>query len=189
MFAAENDEVDDDDDDVVLLDPTSARSESTIDIRKSAFKKFVSYLTYQRDRNLTVLTSIDDLTAENATKELVGKFGDWLYKVAKVNKPGTCLTYLTQLKVYIELKFPTNEVSISKKWYTELRAKIFEYYLHASQTTGKSLSDHAKPMCESDLLYCCETLFVNDSREDIHDRHLLIYQFQCLGRITEVCAI
>ena len=48
---------------------------------------------------------------------------------------------------------------------------------------------HHDAIGHEEILYICTRLFERSSRKDMHDRLLIITQFQCLGRIAEVCSM
>ena len=161
----------------------------TIEGNKSAhtkFDKFLKYVEDNEDRKFGI-QSIKDLTNELCSEDILGKFSDWMFHVDKVKKLGTAESYLGKVKTYMDTEFPRSAVALNVRWYTSLRTHLKDLYLQQSSETGEALRSHAKPMKSEDLKYICSRLFLKDTRHDIHDRLLIILQFHCLGRISEVC--
>ncbi len=62
------------------------------------------------------------------TPNLIGEFGDYLIKIAKIKRVNTTLAYLKGLKSLLEKDYPSTEAMFSKgTWYTKLRANIGEF--------------------------------------------------------------
>ena len=54
---------------------------------------------------------------------------------------------------------------------------------------GKKLNDQAPEMTVKDLRALSEVLFCKDTSKSISHRYLLIFQWQALGRISEISAM
>jgi hypothetical protein len=178
---------DDDNEEVVVLRNlgaiTSRSSEQSIN---TAMNHFNNYLASIRKPAFNLLT------ANDLTKELIGCFPDYLSQVAKIDKFNTCTSYLSGVKSKFEndarFKDVYKDIFMSK-WYTNLRTKINRLYAEKALSSGDKMVDAAAPMQESDLKQYCHMLFQKNNNTSLENRCLLAFQWQAMGRITEIVAM
>jgi len=74
-------------------------------------------------------------------------------------------------------------------WYKTLRLNIMKRYVELCARNGTKLSDQAPEMTMKDLRALSEILLSRDTPKSISNRSLLIFQWQALGRISEISAM
>ena len=83
------------------------------EVTQTAVKHFNTFLLYCRRENnneptLANLTTFENLDADTVllvTKEIIGKFADYLMKVKKIKALLTCLGYVSSIKNKLETRF------------------------------------------------------------------------------------
>jgi len=160
----------------------------------TAINHFSKYLALQHSKNPTAhpYTKYSQLTLQNyvyVTSAVISIFGDYLKKVAGIKSCSTCLAYVSRIKNQLIRDFPAIEKIFEGKWYTDLRRKIVQIYVKECQVNGTKLVDKAPPMTENDLKKLNKCMFEMNNRESDLQRALFSWQWQLLGRISEVSAL
>jgi integrase len=155
------------------------------------FNKFLLRARIDDDKlTLTAFNKITNIDLDEVTPELMGKFGDYLHRVAKIRKVGTAHEYLGAVKCSLVKRFPTLERSqFAGSWYTSLRNRIDRLYVIDCKTNGTRKKDSAPTMQESDLKLLSAALIKKNTREADKNRTLFVWQWQGMGRISEICGL
>jgi len=168
------------------------------EVTQTAVKHFNTFLIYCRRENnneptLANLTTFENLDADTVllvTREIIGKFADYLMKVKKIKALLTCLGYVSSIKNKLETRFDFLERGqFAGKWYTILRKKITSIYATECKENGTRLVNSAPPMKEQDLIKLNDLLLRRKNRESDMQRCLFTWQWQTLGRISEVSGL
>ena len=169
---------------------------------KSAINKFSAYLSYEN--NLHPQTHLyrayipPTVDAENCipdtyfTKDLFGRFADYMISIQPRLAYNTIESYLSKVKNIISedyeyskrVRYLTNG---KPAWYTRLVQKVRSTCNDVCLEEGTRLQDSAPAMTEGDLELLCKILFMKEANESFADRCLLIFQWQLMGRISEIC--
>jgi len=150
---------------------------SRADTTKTAVKHFDTFLEYVRPREQTLVAvanfeALDDANVHLISKDIMGKFADYMMKVLKIKTLNTCLGYLSCVKCKLETKFPLVETTqFAGKWYKTLRSKITAKYAIDCKENGTRLVNSAPPMTEKDLIMLNEQLLKHNSRESDTNRY------------------
>jgi hypothetical protein len=173
-----------------LRDLSVEVSKSVEDVVKTAtnhFNKFLVRLNGEDAVRHPYSSYKDILNKEYFTKEIFGLFTHYLLDDLKVKKCQTALGYLSKIKCQIERDMDLDLEK--KKWYSDLRSKITTHYLTIASREGTKLVDSAPTMTERDLELMCGCLLDRGTREDLESRALLSWQWQSLGRISEISRV
>ena len=171
---------------------------SSQEVTHTAVKHFNAFLLYCRRENnneptlanLTTFENLDAVTVRLVTKEIIGKFADYLMKVKKIKALLTCHGYVSSIKNKLETNFDFLESGqFAGKWYTILRKKITSIYASECKENGTRLVNSAPPMKERDLIKLNDLLLHRKNRESDMQRCLFTWQWQTLGRISEVSGL
>jgi hypothetical protein len=183
---AQGGEVDD-----VLEDINNDVSDSYATSLRTALNHFSKYLKLRQEQgDLSLPLDHTQLVSEHVTDELLGKFASYLMKKTTMKKGGSVLAMLSKVKVELHRRFCDNPIfGTGARGYGTLRTKITRRYLLQCAKDGTKLTDHSVPMTEMDLRWMCRKLLSYHTWEGIINRCLLVLQWQCMGRITEVAAL
>jgi hypothetical protein len=124
---------------------------------KTAIKHLDKYLVYlnQIDSNANPYTSYSHeiIPIQYFTKDLIGKFADYLMKIVKIKKLETTTGYISKLKGKLALDYDPHTLPFlaSSLFYTKLRLTVTRFYVSKCAHTGENLSDKAPPMTFDDL--------------------------------------
>lgn len=157
---------------------------------RSAVTKFNLFLMkLRKDDPNCGLTKFAEITTENlhlVTKDVMGKFGDFLHR--SVKKVGTALEYLGAVKCELLRRFPRLELGeFAGQWYKTLRTRIERLFVIDCNQNGTRKKDSAPTMLESDLKTLNAALLARNDREADKNRCLFSWQWQAIGRINEIC--
>ena len=140
-------------------------------------------------------TNKKSLNKNDLSLNIFGFFSDYLIKNTNIKKCASTLNYLSGIKTYFEMISPeisvflNNEVLTSYA-YRKLRTSICKKYIEFASKNNGSFADKAIPMTVEDLKIMTNILF-NHRELDvaIENRCILIFQWQVMGRITEVLSL
>jgi hypothetical protein len=142
-----DEEIDVDEDELVNIANTV--SASLAKSTKTAIKHLDKYLVYLHkiDSNAHPYTSYSHelIPIEYFTKDLIGKFADYLMKIVKIKKLDTTNGYLSKLKGKLALDYDpcTLPFLVTGLFYTKLRLIVTSFYVNKCAHTGENLSDKA----------------------------------------------
>ena len=122
------------------------------------------------------------------TSDIFGRFANFIIDTVKIKKPKCALNYISKLRMKVESENPGTTV-FNGTWYRNLRLNIMKEYVKKCARDGTKLSDQAPEMTMKDLRAISEILFRRDTSQSISHRCLLIFQWQALGRISEISSM
>jgi len=120
------------------------------------------------------------------TPEIFGKFPSYLKDVAKISECGTCLGYVSSMKMRIERDKPTAKIFRNSQSYKNLRKQVQRDYIKKAGEDKKELTSAKDALTPEHHEYICEVLFKKDTRESLRDRKMLAYMWPVFGRIGEL---
>lgn len=174
---------------IELQDISMNRAKSTKKLYCAAMNHFDKYMLYVTNNQMS-LAQLAEHHPEKITKDLVGKFTDYLFRVAKIETIGTAHDYLSSAKTNLSLINSAVHAELDHPvWYRKLRHNVKAVYIQDCVETGKPISTAQGSMTEDHLDYICTTLFAAGSRNCLADRCLLAFNWQCVGRISEVATL
>lgn len=171
-----------------LVDITQELGESLENATRSAtthFNKFLLHLNGAEPEQHPYRTFGEIQDREYFTKEVFRKFAYWMMHVQKLKSVETCHGYLSRMKSAVERAHDYNGWK-GAAWYKDIRGKITNHYLAICKRDGTRLTNSAPPMTPNDLKFICAELLERNTRHAVSDRALLVWQWQSLGRISEV---
>jgi hypothetical protein len=151
---------------------------------KTAIKHLDKYLDYlhQIDSNANPYTSYskESIPLEYFTKDLIGKFADYLMKIKKIKRLETTNGYISKVKGKLALDYDPLILPFlaSSTFYTKLRLTVTSFYVTKCAHTGENLSDKAPPMTFDDLQIINDILIRNNTPDSNESRCLLTHQWQ-----------
>jgi hypothetical protein len=78
---------------------------------------------------------------------------------------------------------------LDSEFITTTRSNILSRFVTASHQAGKKVVESAPVMREQDLQIIARLLFKRNTKKDLENRCLIIWQWQCVSRISEVSAV
>lgn len=158
------------------------RSGSTKSRDKTAMNHF------NRFAAASAIPSFDAMRLEDFTSDTIANFADYMIRVAKVKSYNTIIGYISSMKNLFErdtrFKHSFHNI-VTDAEYGDLRKNVSKHYNRQSVITGVPVQQSSPPMTEKDLEILCKIMFQRDSDMSIHDRCLLIWQWQSIGRVSE----
>lgn len=121
-------------------------------------------------------------------RDIFGMFPDYLRKVRKVGYGSTC-GYVSKIKTLICDTRNTISDIAQGSWYSKLNVNIRKDFNEQAVATGTSLTKSAPPMTARDLNCLSSMLTKKNTRDSLSHRCLLVWQWQALGRISEIAAM
>lgn len=122
--------------DIELINVGESRADSTRRGYSAAMKHFNEFLIYSRK---TSNFSVNDLQPEEITRELLGVFVDYLFKVVEIRTVGTVHEYLSSVKVSCSRIHPLVKSQLDDgEWYRVLRRNVRSMYIKRCVETGMS---------------------------------------------------
>lgn len=133
--------------------------------------------------------AIEDLFGNKqylVTEDLIGKFFDYLMNVEKVKSGGTMESYLSHLKDIIIRRMGADHALVKSKMFADLRRTLKKSYQEKGYRPQNSIA-----MTIDDLKEIAKILFLEkcDAKAGLMNRAALCFQWQLLGRISEVAAL
>ena len=128
-----------------------------------------------------------DFKSLHLTSELVGKFPEYLRKVANISI-GTTTNYLSSLKTILMRENPLGEaifLSQGGKWYERLLSVTKRVY----QAAGERLRKRKPSASLEDLKMMCRHFIETNSDHSLSKRLLVVWLYQTLGRVSETTAL
>ena len=90
-------------------------------------------------------THLDQLVNQPITRDLFGKFVDYLMTETAVGKVGTVQSYVSKMKMIFEETHSDSEIH-KGRWYSMLRKQLLRDHIQKCTQEGTRLADHAVPM-------------------------------------------
>jgi hypothetical protein len=176
-----------------LCDPTKIEKGKVKEQRNTCRQHINGYLVYTSHPK----KRFEDLTREDITKDFLGKFSDYLFKVANIKSVNTMLSYISSTKQVLLQFLQCDKLLLSddnETWYNKLRRKLVDKYLDKCQNDGTALTNHAEGVDGSALRFMCEFLFFGKIGESgFRHRHanrwLLTLDRFLVGRIDEAARV
>lgn len=159
----------------------SEHKESSKRQDKSARSKFNAFLK----QHVGISTSMDTLSCEDVTKDLLGKFTTFLLNNPQIQHQ-TSMNYLSSIRRQLETTKGTMLFNNNEKWYKKLRKNLDKHYMLLCVKEGKNLKDQAPIMTMNDLSVIGNMLFMKNSRIALKDRTLLNQQWNAIGRSSDI---
>ena len=121
------------------------------------------------------------------TRDVFGKFANFLMTVSKIKKYHTCISYISKVKSKLEQDYEnvTLPFMSNATFYTSLRLKITREYMKNCVASGEVLVDSAPAMTKEDQSIICKLLLGRNTPSSNEERCLICHQFQIFGRINE----
>jgi hypothetical protein len=172
---------------LALSDVGEHRAESTNNSTRTAIKHFNKFLEYLDHE----YKSFESMSSENFTQALIGRYADYLSKVAKIQSYKSILDYVSSIKTRILKDFPANTNMKDTVWYTNTRSNIKKLSLlqKADDEENNVVSESAKKkehmgtsMPEDHHSYIGNTLFEKGDRQSMADRCLFALNWTCIGK-------
>ncbi len=180
--------------DFALIDMTEtitvAMGKKIKSVKNCFDNRFLSHLRAHNEK-YTALT-FDEIPKEHFDKALFGLFSSFL--LGKVGWQTAC-GYLSGLKAIICHKFGDDATFTlfqggQAVWYTALRTELLKKYKSLHRANNTKLTKGSPKMKEEDLRIMCTMLFSEHSDSNVRlsavNRCLMVYQWQLLGRISEL---
>ena len=163
-------------------------SESNQSGENTSINHFNRFLTHQ---HLPLIGEWSNLTEaelkELYNQDLIGKFATYLIQVAKIPKRSSTAGYLSHVKTALARQYPeVTARTFNESWYKSLRGKVKGVYIQQALATGGKMSDSAPRIRVCDILIMATILFQQNNYKSNHNRALLIYLWQLLGRVMEL---
>ena len=94
------------------------------------------------------------------TRDVFGKFANFLMTVSKIKKYHTCISYISKVKSKLEQDYEnvTLPFMSNATFYTSLRLKITREYMKNCVASGEVLVDSAPAMTKEDQSIICKLL-------------------------------
>ena len=150
---------------------------------KSGLNHFVKYL-----RNEKVIEReeiVANLQAERISREVIGKFGDYLYR--NVESRDAALTYLSKVRSFLCSSYEgASELLSRDKWYTGLRSNMKKQYLRRCVEENKPLKKKQASMSDYDHQYITRKLMYMNTVESTIQRAFMNLSWVLLGRVDEI---
>ena len=166
-------------------------SAAHVNNRSSALQTFRKYIKYIHETNtanfpIGTLKELED-NPNYFTDSLFVSFSSYMRSdlCPNIKMCDANLHYISCVKCYYSQKYPGHPLFSNNEWYKKLRLQTRKLYIADCKDGGTKFREHAKGMNNRDLDYLSKELFRMNNRSGCHDRHLIIRQFQCLGRISE----
>ena len=145
------------------------------------FEKFVVFLG----------RSMDDLSTKDINFELLGLFGDYMFKYAtRLTKAAPAMSYMSDVKGELETLFKTSVFSSNPLRYSRLRHQLEQKFVRRLEAEKKPLTKKASGVGEEALFFASEVLFdgvvVSNLKRRFGNRLLLLLARALAGRISEV---
>lgn len=126
------------------------------------------------------------LEETHITSNLIGKFGDYLFKhCPRIKKYNSANMYFSQVYSLIVRKFPQTETSL-KANYSTARKSMLDDFKAKAKLDRVPLQKNASKGSESDYLYISKKLFEENTNDAMYSRGVIVLDFQGVGRISEV---
>ena len=175
---------------VNLVDVGDLSGKSSASARKTAlinFNMFLEYIFTKDSCNYPHKSFSMSIPPGFFTKDVIGKFADYLVKVKKIGKCGTALGYISQVRIHLESSYEGTILPflVGDSYYTKLRQNVLKHYMERCSKNGEKLVDSAPPMTKEDLKIICMRLLSRNSPTANEDRCLICHQFQLIGRVSE----
>ena len=160
-------------DNTVNLDDVGDLSgKSGASARKTAlinFNMFLEYIFIKDSCNYPHKSFSMSIPPEFCTKDVIGKFADYLVKVKKIGKCGTALGYLSQIRIHLESSYEGTILPflVGDSYYAKLRQNVLKHYMELCSKNGEKLVDSAPPMTKEDLKIICMRLLSRNSPTEI----------------------
>jgi hypothetical protein len=133
--------------------------------------------------------SFEDLIEAEITPDLIGLFGDYLFKkVAMIKKYNFAKMYLSAIYCQMCEKFPERKTLLERR-YSNACKSMKDDFLAKALSAGKQLEDNAVVGKISDFIYMATKLFRESTQRSMYLRCLVVLDFQGVGRITEVTSL
>jgi hypothetical protein len=136
-----------------LVNLSDEVSKNTKKQHSTAWRLFENFVVFVGKR-------VEDLCVHDITFELLGLFGDYMFKYAtRLTKSAPALSYMSDVKGDLETMFKTTVYSSQPLKYSKLRNKLKLKFNNRLEAEGKPLSKKATGVGEEALFFASEVLF------------------------------